>query len=586
MERTENQDYYGYYEPESDQEFERFGRLVVVCDGMGGHAGGERASRLAVETIVGTYRADPSEDRAQALRVAIEKANRAIWDEASANPELKGMGSTALAMVMRQGFAIIGHVGDSRCYLIRQGQLHHMTKDHSLVQQMVDEGLIRPEDMENHPDKNVILRSMGVKPDVEVDISQGPYQPGDIYVLSSDGLTGLVSDEEIRQISLHMQHRPMDACARMVELTNQYGGYDNVTVQMVHVLSLNPNEPVQVAEAGPSADEIQRSIEEARQAMAGKTMPSEAEMAGREGGGSGEQRNITATISKEEVEAAKREAQKRAEEQKAAKAATSGGGGGGGKGPMLAVGVGVAALIIGLLLSMMLSSGASEAYARLSVQLDKAKTHADRGNAPTELKDAIEQAESAVEKYRGLLGGFTSKGDLNSAADKLEALNRKLGASSQASDADYKEVHGAAIALRERGRAVGAERHAAQRWREGEEHLNTAEALAGGKNWAAAIDKAQLAIQAFAVAALDGGVARATQELGKRKAEVEALISRAKEARAEQHVPELYTPATEQLREAERLAGSDPAEALRRLDFAAMLLQSAVQVAPSLEKKN
>src|SRR5574338_186897 len=128
MERSENQDYYGYYEPEDDRDFELQGRLIIVCDGMGGHAGGEVASRLAVNTIIETYRNDKSGNVAEGLRKAIETANRAVWDHAAQKTELKGMGSTCVSMVIKKGTATFGHVGDSRVYLIRNEQLIQVTR--------------------------------------------------------------------------------------------------------------------------------------------------------------------------------------------------------------------------------------------------------------------------------------------------------------------------------------------------------------------------------------------------------------------------------------------------------------------------
>lgn len=276
MERSENQDYYGYYEPEDPAEFDRKGRLIVVCDGMGGHAGGEIASRLAVNTILEEYKKNNTDDIPTALRLSIEAANAAVWEEATQKPELKGMGSTCVSVVVNKGSAYTGHVGDSRCYLIRDNDLIQVTKDHSLVQQMVDEGLLREEEMESHPEKNVILRSLGVKPDVEVEVNSVPVKVGDIFVLSTDGLTGLVSKEEVKHIVLMHKDEPMTACARLVDLANKYGGYDNITVQIAKVNSLDvqtDRPKKQLSEEAKkhvtgtfSQEEVQKAIAEARKA--------------------------------------------------------------------------------------------------------------------------------------------------------------------------------------------------------------------------------------------------------------------------------------------------------------------------------
>jgi serine/threonine protein phosphatase PrpC len=244
MARTANEDFFGYWEPDDDRQFDLKGRLVVVCDGMGGHAGGEIASRLAVKTIIDTYSADPSDNIMEALRKAIELANSAVFNE-HRKPKLeklKGMGTTVTAVVHRRDMVYFGQVGDSRAYLIRGQAIQQMTKDHSLVQQLVDEGLLEESEMENHPDKNVILRSLGVKSEVEVDISYAPLAMGDTYLICSDGLSGLVSSEEMLQIvsAGHANGGDMrGSCEKLVDLANQYGGHDNITVQLLHVKSVD-----------------------------------------------------------------------------------------------------------------------------------------------------------------------------------------------------------------------------------------------------------------------------------------------------------------------------------------------------------
>lgn len=239
MVRTENQDFFGYWEPEDDSTFETKGRLVVVCDGMGGHSGGEIASRLAVKTLIESYQASTG-PIAETLRAAIEAANAAVWGEGDVKPDLRGMGTTCTALVHLRDTVYFGQVGDSRAYLIRGGAIKQMTKDHSLVQQLVDEGLLHPSEMESHPDKNVILRSMGVKPQVDADVSHIPIAVGDVFLLCSDGLSGLVSDPEMLQLvqagALNGANM-REICEMLVERANQYGGHDNVTVQLVKILS-------------------------------------------------------------------------------------------------------------------------------------------------------------------------------------------------------------------------------------------------------------------------------------------------------------------------------------------------------------
>jgi protein phosphatase len=242
MERSNNQDYLGFWEPEDDDGFARLGRLAIVCDGMGGHAGGEVASQLAVHTIIDAYSDHGGDEPGAALKRAIEAANRAVWDKAQRDPGLHGMGTTVVAMALKEGTAYIAHVGDSRCYRVRDGRLDAMTLDHSLVQRLVSDGVIREEDMEQHQDKNVILRSLGVKPDVEVELHAHAYEVDDVYIIASDGVTGLVSKQEVLDVVLHFHDHPHHAAAYLIDLANRYGGYDNVTAQVVRVRAMSPDE--------------------------------------------------------------------------------------------------------------------------------------------------------------------------------------------------------------------------------------------------------------------------------------------------------------------------------------------------------
>ncbi|MGE0711384.1 MAG: Stp1/IreP family PP2C-type Ser/Thr phosphatase [Planctomycetota bacterium] len=271
MARTENQDFFGYWEPDEDRAFDLKGRLVVVCDGMGGHSGGEIASRMAVKAIIEFYEAGESDNIVEALRSAIERANRTVYNEGQRLRELEGMGTTVTAIVHRREMVYFGQVGDSRCYLIRAGQMKQMTKDHSLVQQLVDEGLLDASEMESHPDKNVILRSLGVKPEVEVDVSHIPIADNDLFLLCSDGLSGLVTDPEMLQIvregeAAGKQLRAI--CEDLVNQANAAGGHDNITVQLlrVHTTSSATTDttPPQTVTAAFTPDEIQASIAKAR----------------------------------------------------------------------------------------------------------------------------------------------------------------------------------------------------------------------------------------------------------------------------------------------------------------------------------
>lgn len=271
MARTENQDFFGYWEPDEDRLFDLKGRLVVVCDGMGGHSGGEIASRMAVKAIIDEYTAASEENIVEALRASIEGANAIVFGEGKIHEELRGMGTTVTAIVQRRDMVYFGQVGDSRAYLIRGTNMKQMTKDHSLVQQLVDEGLLDKSEMENHPDKNVILRSLGVKPEVEVDVSHVPIAPGDVFLLCSDGLSGLVTDEQMLETvlaGLGNGGSLRKICETLVDMANSAGGHDNITVQLLKVNTTESattnTAPQETVTAQFTAEEVEKSIAAAR----------------------------------------------------------------------------------------------------------------------------------------------------------------------------------------------------------------------------------------------------------------------------------------------------------------------------------
>ncbi|MBL4847752.1 MAG: Stp1/IreP family PP2C-type Ser/Thr phosphatase [Planctomycetes bacterium] len=277
MTRTENQDFFGYWESDDDREFDLRGRLAVVCDGMGGHSGGEIASRMAVEAIIDSYKGATQDNVSEALRASIESANHTVYSEGVRLKELAGMGTTVTALVQRRGMVYFGQVGDSRAYLIRGGQMKQMTKDHSLVQQLVDEGLLEESEMENHPDKNVILRSLGVKPEVEVDVSHIPIAKGDTFLICSDGLSGLISNDEMLEIYTKGEKSGKSLrgiCEEMIDGANAAGGHDNSTVQLLRVVatetSTTDSTPEGTVTQSFDEDEVKASIEKARSEAAEK----------------------------------------------------------------------------------------------------------------------------------------------------------------------------------------------------------------------------------------------------------------------------------------------------------------------------
>ncbi|HEX9161905.1 MAG TPA: Stp1/IreP family PP2C-type Ser/Thr phosphatase, partial [Thermoanaerobaculia bacterium] len=204
-------------------------RLLIVADGMGGHRGGATASRLAAETVQSQYVGGDTADVAEALREALLRANERVFNEAETNEELHGMGTTTSVLLVRGRQAWFAHVGDSRIYLIRDGGIHQLTEDHSLVASMVREGLLTSKEAENHPRRNVLQRSLGIAAEVEIDVS-GPLdvQEHDTFVICSDGLHGVVKTEEIKAIA---DGRPIGRAAdELVNLALERGGPDNVTL--------------------------------------------------------------------------------------------------------------------------------------------------------------------------------------------------------------------------------------------------------------------------------------------------------------------------------------------------------------------
>jgi protein phosphatase len=235
--RTANEDCFGEAE-RSDH-----ARLWIVADGMGGHRGGATASRTAVETIRSHFeRSSPSRffprsfppetDFATTLGLAIEAANQRVYAAAQRDPSLEGMGTTVVTLGLdRRGRGAIAHVGDSRGYRLRGRALEALTADHSVIGEMRRRGLLSEAEAAAHPRRNEILRSVGVAPYLQVEVSPIEIQPGDRVLLCSDGLTGLVIDLEIE--SILARHRPQQAAEEFIRLANERGGFDNITVQVL-----------------------------------------------------------------------------------------------------------------------------------------------------------------------------------------------------------------------------------------------------------------------------------------------------------------------------------------------------------------
>lgn len=211
------------------------GFLAVVCDGMGGHVGGKEASHLAIDTIFRVFDATPNNGAPQQiLRDALTQANGAVYARGLQSPELKGMGSTCVAILVHPHGTDVAHVGDSRVYLMTQGQVYQVTKDHSLVQRLIDANMLTPEQAANHPNANQITNAFGQRPDIDVEIRPQafPHGQGDVFVLCSDGLSDEVGPQDIVQILAPLS--PVDqSSGQLIDLANARGGHDNITVVLV-----------------------------------------------------------------------------------------------------------------------------------------------------------------------------------------------------------------------------------------------------------------------------------------------------------------------------------------------------------------
>lgn len=235
--RENNEDKFEFFEPEEPELLAAKGLFYAVADGMGGHASGQIASELALKMIIRNYYTDFSEDIEQSLEAAFKAANAYIYDVGQSIPERSGMGTTCTAAVIREGKLHIAHVGDSRAYMIRSGKIRQLTQDHSWVAEQVQRGAMTEEEAMMSPFRNVITRSLGVTPDVDVDFYQEELKKGDVILMCSDGLSGYVSDAEILEIV--SEASPALAALKLVDRANGHGGGDNITVLIVGIKSID-----------------------------------------------------------------------------------------------------------------------------------------------------------------------------------------------------------------------------------------------------------------------------------------------------------------------------------------------------------
>lgn len=240
--RPHNEDNMAYVIPKDPMAMAKKGALFIVADGMGGHAAGEVASEIAVDTVSKAYYQDDSTDVADSLVRSIKRANASIHQRAAENMLRSGMGTTCVAAVLRGGTAYIANVGDSRAYFIHNGQVRQVSQDHSWVAEQVRAGLLTEEQARSHAQRNVITRSLGTQPDVDVDAFTEQLEEGDFLVLCSDGLSGLISDDDLRTIV--NQYQPQESVYHLVERANENGGPDNITVIVTRVQEVGWEPPL------------------------------------------------------------------------------------------------------------------------------------------------------------------------------------------------------------------------------------------------------------------------------------------------------------------------------------------------------
>jgi len=233
MKRSTNQDSFSYGQLENGAV-----TWAVVCDGMGGMAAGNVASQSAVEVIAGALEQNLSPKSSASfvrnlLKTSIESANTRVYDMALENEEMRGMGTTVVAVVIIKGIAYFAHAGDSRAYHYYDNQLVQITTEHSIVQTLVEKGQLTEDEAKNHPNKNIITRALGVASYIDIDFEECEVSAGDIVLLCTDGLTNCIDDELMK---LTCSDNDFDSLAeRQVELANQNGGNDNITIVAVKI---------------------------------------------------------------------------------------------------------------------------------------------------------------------------------------------------------------------------------------------------------------------------------------------------------------------------------------------------------------
>lgn len=232
--RQNNEDALAYWEPSGEEEFARKGRLLLVADGMGGYEGGQEASRIAIETVQQTYQ-HCKEQPWQCLLAGFLSAHEQIQSYARVHPELQGMGTTCTTAAVIGLQLYFAHIGDSRLYLVRHGNISRISRDDSYVGRLLESGLISPEEALTHPQRHILTAALGSGTEITPECPETPIdlENDDVLVLCTDGMWGQVEDREIADAA---SRSPADGCRELVKLARDRGGPDNITVQIARIV--------------------------------------------------------------------------------------------------------------------------------------------------------------------------------------------------------------------------------------------------------------------------------------------------------------------------------------------------------------
>lgn len=239
-ERTENQDHFGVYQPAEPEVARVKGSLVVVADGMGGHSGGKIASETAVNAILEAFKKSQHRSMRELLNESVQAANDAVRTKQREDVRIHDAGTTCVALMIRGSLAVVAHLGDSRCYLFRNDKVERVTRDHTYLNELIDLGILTPEQAQGHPDRNIITRCVGMSTKLEIEFNRRELKNGDVLLMCSDGLSNFVSDQEMMKLS--RDHAPDVAAEKLIQLANDRGGEDNITVAIAKVHTAVPGD--------------------------------------------------------------------------------------------------------------------------------------------------------------------------------------------------------------------------------------------------------------------------------------------------------------------------------------------------------